>query len=147
MSESERPVRSVLVAQLSGVTLLDRLVRFIRQAGSPSEDSYDRDGFLSYHAEPHALGAGIGLGFMALAAGDLRVLGLLLELVLFGNRSERLLEPRLVGDILQERHYFLGGIVLGGLVGLLARVVLSVELLPVEPIAPFPTSLEVIGSA
>lgn len=115
-------LKSPLVGVLSGLPAIDRIIRLIKQAGAPKESTYERDGFLSYHAESHAAGAGIGLGFAILASGELRYLGVLLQVVLFGNRGEKLLEPKLLGDVKQERHYFLGGLVTGAVFGLLARL-------------------------
>lgn len=122
MSTSKQSVKSTRAAQLSGLTLIDGAIRCIKQAGAPSEDTYERDGFLSYHAETHAAGAGIGLGFTITASGNLRLFGVLSQVVLFGNDGEDLLEPRLLGDVKQERHYFLGGLVIGASLGLAARL-------------------------
>lgn len=115
-------VRSGRVCQACGLTAIDRVVRFIEEAGAPSERRTDRDGFLSYAAETHAVGAGIGLGFMIASTGEWRYLGVLLELVLFGNRGETRLGATLLRDILKERHYFLSGLVIGAMVGVWIRV-------------------------
>jgi len=43
--------------------MLDRILRFLRGAGAKSESDTDRDGFLSYAGETHALALGIYHGF------------------------------------------------------------------------------------
>lgn len=121
-------VVSEWVAHLSGLTAIDAGIRFIKQAGAPSEQTYDRNGFLSYHAETHAVGAGIGVGYLALASGRVKLLGAMLTLAVYGNDGEKLFEPRLLGDIKDERHYFLGGLVLGAMLGAGTRVLLGLGL-------------------
>lgn len=118
-------VRSELLGHLTGLSILDRVVRFIKIAGSAREASFDHNGFLSYHAESHALGAGIAVGFLAAAAGLLGLLGVMLKLAIYGNRGESLFEPKLLEDILSERHYFLGGIVAGVIPGLITHLVVN----------------------
>lgn len=100
---------------------LSRLVQFITTAGAPSESSTNRSGFASYHAESHSIGAGLGFGFMIGAAGRWSLLGVLLNLVLYGRRGGRLLEPKLAQDIVQEPHYFVASIVIGALLGVAVR--------------------------
>lgn len=123
MTVQQQAVRSKRVAQATGLTLIDQGVRLIKQAGAPSEGSYERDGFLSYHAETHAVGAGIGIGFALGASGELRLLGGFLTLVLAGNDGVTLTDKKLTKDIRQEPHYFLGGLVTGALLGVGARAV------------------------
>lgn len=121
MTTTQQPVRSQRVAQATGLTLLDRGVRVIKQAGAKTEAAYERDGFLSYHAETHAAGAGLGLGFTIAASGEYRYLGVLLEAVIFGNRGERVFGPDLLEDVKTELHYFLGGLLAGAAFGALAN--------------------------
>ena len=106
------------------MSLIDRLLQRVTEAGAPRESSHKRNGFLSHHEESHALGACLGLGFAIGVAGDLSVVGVLLSLILYGTRGDDLLEPRLVGDILAERHYAIAGLAVGILVGVgVGRVV------------------------
>lgn len=98
-------------------TVLSRIVRFVRQAGAPSEDSYDRDGFLSWHAESHAAGVGIGIGIMAGATDDYRFAGAIVALLFGLDRGPRLRDPKVVEDLVQEPHYAIGGLALGLVVG------------------------------
>lgn len=44
--------------------MLKKLLEFIKTAGAPSESDTNRDGFLSYSGETHALGVGIYYGFI-----------------------------------------------------------------------------------
>lgn len=118
-------VRSARVAQITGLTLLDRVIHLIKQAGAPSESATKRDGFLSYKSETHAVGAGLGLGFAIAVSGELSILGVLLTFVLYGNRGEKILTPELVNDIRSEMQYFLGGLFVGLLLGVIARLALG----------------------
>ena len=116
-------VCSLGVSRLTGLTSIDQAVRLIKQAGAPSESATERDGFLSYAAETHAAGAGLGVGFTIAASGELRWFGLVYQAVILGNRGDRLFEGRLLSDIQGEKYYFLGGLVAGAAFGLLARFV------------------------
>ena len=129
-TNTETPVRSKRVAQATGITLIDGAVRFIKQAGAPSEETYERDGFLSYHAESHAAGAGLGIGFALAAAGELRLIGGFLTLVLAGNDGVSLADKKLARDIRQEPQYFLGGLVTGAVLGIGARAAAGVGVNP-----------------
>jgi hypothetical protein len=102
---------------------LSRLVRFVKAAGAPTEKSTDRSGFASYHAESHAIGGGIGFGFIIGAASMWSVAGVLLNLVLYGRRGETALDPKFAKDLIQEPHYFVASLVLGALLGLGVRAV------------------------
>lgn len=121
-------LKSTLVSLLSGLTLIDRIVRLIKTAGAKSEADTDRDGFLSYHAETHAVGAGVGVGYLAVASGSWKVLGAMLTLAVYGNRGGKVFEPRLLNDVKSERHYFLGGLVVGGVFGALSRLAVGAGL-------------------
>lgn len=44
--------------------LLARLIAFLKTAGAPEESDTQRDGFLSYSAETHAVGVGVYYGFI-----------------------------------------------------------------------------------
>lgn len=120
-SEAPREILSSKAAWLSGMNALEALIRFGKQAGAPSESATDRDGFLSYAAETHAAGAGLGAGFMIAASGELRYFGVLYEAVILGNRGGRVFEGQLLKDIQQEPQYFLGGLVLGAVLGMACR--------------------------
>ncbi|ELZ12487.1 hypothetical protein C478_10436 [Natrinema thermotolerans DSM 11552] len=98
-------------------TQLSRLLRLFRQAGAPSEDSTDRDGAFSYHAESHAAGLGIGLGAIATATGNYRYVGGLLAAAFGLNRGPTLSSSNITGDVRQEPHYFIGGLALGLVLG------------------------------
>lgn len=121
----ETGVRSKRTAQFTGLTILDRVVHLIKQAGAPTEAQTERDGFLSYKSETHAAGAGIGIGFAIGASGELSFLGAILTFVIYGNRGEGFLSPVLVYDIRKEMQYFLGSLVIGLILGVAARLLLG----------------------
>jgi len=100
-------------------TVLGKLVRLFKQAGAPSEDTYDRDGAFSYHAESHAAGVGFGVGVAAMTIGELRYVSALLAIAFGANRGPQLSSAKIVEDIRQEPHYALGGLALGLLLGAL----------------------------
>jgi len=98
-------------------TLLERILTFARQAGAPSEEATERDGGFSYHAESHAFGVGLGVGFAAVTTGNYRIIALITS-GLFGlNRIPEMSSPRITGDLRKEPHYCLFGIVIGAVVG------------------------------
>ena len=100
-------------------TVLSKLVRLIRQAGAPSEDTYDRNGFLSHHAETHAAGFGIGVGMIAVTTGNYRYLSALLAIAFGANRELSPSSDRITGDLKAEPHYLVGGLAVGLLLGAL----------------------------
>lgn len=101
----------------------ETLLQLVKTAGAASEDDTERDGFLSYAGETHALGTGLGVGFVAMATGRTRLLGLLLVAVLYGRQGKTALSPRLFRQLVEELPYFAVGLALGGGFGLLARPV------------------------
>ena len=46
--------------------MLSKLIQRIKEAGAPTEESTDRDGFLSWSGETHGLAVGIYYGFIDL---------------------------------------------------------------------------------
>jgi hypothetical protein len=102
--------------------MLDWLRTRLRQAGAPSEDATDRDGAFSFHAETHAAGVGAGLGFAAVATGNVQWLALLLPAVTAGLRARQGEFGKILADVRQEPHYALGGLVAGALLGLAVRL-------------------------
>lgn len=99
----------------------DRVIGFVKTAGAESEDATERDGFLSYHAETHALGTGIGVGFAAAASGELQLVGFVVAAILYGNRGSSVFSGKLLQDINQEKQYFLAGLVVGAVLGVATR--------------------------
>lgn len=122
-------VRSERVCRASGLPVIDRAIRLIKQAGAPSEESTARDGVLSHSAETHAAGAGLGLGFIIAASGTFRYLGILFQLVIVGNRGDTAFSPDILEDCRTELPYFLGGLVFGAVLGLGARLFSEVSTL------------------
>jgi len=102
-----------------------QLPKWIKQAGASSESDTDRNGFLSHKAESHALGIGFGLGFIGGKRGNLRYVGGLLAVILYGNRGDTTLSGDLVTDVRKELPYFLVGVVCGFVLGVGTDVVIS----------------------
>lgn len=81
--------------------------------------------FLDDHEEAHAVGAGLGLGFAAVASDELRLLAIVATIG--AEAVERSRRPRasrtqnLRNDIRREPHYFLGAVVVGALLGAAVR--------------------------
>lgn len=110
---------------------IDRLVRFVKSAGAASEAATDRNGFLSYHAETHAVGLGVAAGFAAVAWGRESLLSLVYAAAVHGRVGQSDgKRRRVVKDCRQEPHYCLGGIVMGALLAAWMRVWLGKSLLP-----------------
>lgn len=122
MSAFDPDVISNRVAQFTGLTVIDRFVRLIKQAGAYREEDTERDGFLSYASETHSVGAGLGLGFAIGASAQFSFLGVILSFVIYGNRGEKFLSPTLIRDIRKEVHYFLGGLFAGLILGIAVRL-------------------------
>jgi len=104
--------------------MIRKLITFIKQAGAASEQSTDRQGFLSYHAESHAVAVGLGAGFLLTLSGNGQLLGAVIGAISAGLRGESSRQPtKILTDVYQEPHYAIGGLVvgviLGALVGLL----------------------------
>lgn len=93
---------------------LQKLVQFVKGAGAAQESDSERDGFLSYSGEVHAVGVGIYYGFV-----DFRDWGGLPEGYADGKNIEDNWYPRagyVVGAVLRVMIYLaLGGIAFGAL--------------------------------
>lgn len=100
-------------------TVLSKLVRLLRQAGAPSEESTDRDGGFSHHAETHAAGIGIGIGMVAMTTGEMQYLSALLAIAMGADRELSPSSDRITDDLRQEPHYLIGGLALGLALGAL----------------------------
>lgn len=88
---------------------------FFRSAGAPTEGDTERDGFLSYSHETHAVGYGLALG----AAVALKLAGVpwVLETVILAlggvGAKRRFGNERVWREITDEPQYFMGAFVLG----------------------------------
>lgn len=91
------------------MSLFDWVRTRLRQAGAPSEGSTRRDGFLSYAAETHAIGYGLGLGTaIALRLAGVPYILELTVLALGGVKTARVrLNERVLREIREEPQYFL----------------------------------------
>lgn len=101
-------------------TILKRLVIFAKHAGAEKESMTKRDGFLSYHAETHALAMGLAAGWWYGAEGNTELLSLVYAAGVnarahAANGKRR----RILRDITQEPHYALAGVVAGAVLGAL----------------------------
>lgn len=106
------------------VSLVERAVRFFKSAGAVDEDDYDRDGFLSYHAESHAAGMGIAAGWFLGATGRTELLSTVYGAAVYGKAQARSSKRRrILKDIVDEPHYALGGVVVGGVLGAITSTV------------------------
>lgn len=93
----------------------------LAEAGAPHEKTHERDGAFSYHAETHAAGLGFGLGMAAssgVLGGEAKLyIGALLAAAFGLNRGPQLKSKKIVVDVEEEPHYFIGGLGLGLLLG------------------------------
>jgi len=104
------------------VSLLERLVTFSKQAGQPKESTTERDGFLSYKSETHALGMGLAGGFFFAAEGETKLLSMVYGASVYGKLfGESGSRRRIARDIKREPQYALAGVVVGALMGLLIK--------------------------
>ncbi|GGM64397.1 hypothetical protein J2752_000437 [Halarchaeum rubridurum] len=106
-------------------SVLDRVVAWIKAAGAASETDSARDGFLSYHAESHALGLGLAAGWFFVATGQTQLLSIIYAAAVYGrartvNGGAR---RRVLADVTQEWHYALGGVVAGAVLATLLALV------------------------
>lgn len=107
--------------------MLKKIIQRLKEAGAKSESSFDRDGAFSYHAETHAAGMGLAAGYVATAHGETKLLGVALGAAVHGRAAERNgKRRRILMDIVDEWHYALGGIVVGGVIGAGVRAITGV---------------------
>jgi hypothetical protein len=112
-------------------TILKRVVHLIKQAGGKSEAKTKRDGFLSYHAETHAMGMGIAAGWFAAAQGSTELLGIVYAAAVYGRaHASNGKRRRILMDIVQEPHYALFGAVAGAVTGAVTSSVLGISDVP-----------------
>jgi hypothetical protein len=111
---------------------LRRIVSFVDDAFAESESDTVWDGPLSYHAETHAVGIGIGAGFAAAVFGEVSLLGIVYAAAVHGRLAQ--LEGRrreMAEDCRQEPAHCLSGVVVGVLLGALYRVAAGQQPLPI----------------
>lgn len=125
-------------------TLMKRLVRFIERAGAEGEDDFEGNGFLSYHAETHAIGMGVAAGWWYGAEGTTELLGLVYAAAVNGEAHARNgKRRRILRDIVQEPHYALGGVVLGAVLGSLTSHAVGVT--GIDPMEVFEAVPALLG--
>jgi hypothetical protein len=102
-------------------SILKQIIRFVKRAGSKSEEDFKGNGFLSYHAETHAAGLGIAAGWWYGAEGNTELLSLVYAAAVHGEAHARNgKRRRILRDIVQEPHYALGGVPIGAALGAMA---------------------------
>ena len=92
--------------------------------------------FLDDHEEKHAIVTGLGLGFSAVATGELQQLSIATTIGVQALREKRpkpAKEQDLMNDIKREAHYFLFGVFVGACVGLAANPSAAAGLMGVLP--------------
>lgn len=81
--------------------------------------------FADDHEEKHALAAGLGLGFSAVASGNLQTLGIVATIGVQAlerkNRPKPAQGQDIGNDIRREPHYFLFAVAIGAVLGLLVN--------------------------
>lgn len=106
-------------------SLLERLIVWFRAMGAKTEADSERDGFLSYKSETHAVGMAIAGGFVLAAHGDAKLAGLVYGAAVYGRsygeKGKRLI---IIQDIIREPQYALGALVFGVFLGILARLIM-----------------------
>lgn len=107
------------------------LLDFFKTAGAPTEESTDRSGAFSWHAETHAFAVGLGLAWIAVVTGDLELLGAVMPAVTAGLHAKDRNFSKILTDVKQEWHYFVGAVPVGGLIGAFVRYSLGLTSLPV----------------
>lgn len=100
-----------------------RLYELVREKlpDSGTESSTDRDGFLSYATEWHALTLGLALGVSIQSQGQLQRASQLVFSMLGLAKTRRSWNKKMLREGKKEPWYFLGGMV----IGLLAALVLT----------------------
>lgn len=110
---------------------VDQLIRFVKAAGAGSEAATDRNGFLSYHAETHALAMGMAAAFTAVAFNEASLLGIVYGAATHGRIAQSEGKRRkIIADVKQEPHYALTGVVIGGVLGMSVRLSMGDTALP-----------------
>lgn len=98
--------------------MIDGIRKRVKEAGAPTEDSTERNGFLSYKSETHATAVGISSGVAITATGNVQLAGMLLTLASAGIRGTKVEQKsRVARDIYREPHYAIAGLAAGWLVG------------------------------
>lgn len=77
----------------------------VREAGAPGEEATERDGFLSYKSETHAVAYAVGLGF-ALVQPNPWITVLVLGALLVNEGRRWRLDRRVFREIREEPQYF-----------------------------------------
>lgn len=84
--------------------------------GAEEEDT-ERDGFLSYAGEWHALAVGLAVGLVASVTGRWALAGVVVAAALGVSASKRVERLPALGEVRREPWYALGGLAIGAAVG------------------------------
>lgn len=90
----------------------------IKEAGASKEANTERNGFLSYHAETHALVVGFAVGVLGGYRDSMALVALILPAITSGLRAKDKEFSKILTDLKQEPHYGLFGIAIGLIVGI-----------------------------
>lgn len=102
--------------------MLSKVYKLIQEMGALEESDTDRDGFLSYSAETHAVAVGLGVGFLATASGQASLVGVIIPTISAGLRGKSADgKSKILTDVKTEPHYALGGLAAGAAAGYLLR--------------------------
>lgn len=104
------------------MSLLDKLVTLAKQAGAPTEQSTDRGGAFSWHAETHAFVVGAGVSWIALTTGQTQLLAGVLPAITAALHGKKKSYGKILTDVYQEYHYALGGILFGAILAIATGV-------------------------
>jgi hypothetical protein len=89
---------------------------------APTEDGTERDGFLSYAKEWHALAIGFGAGLAGSATGRWELLAVVAMLALGLGGASRVSKTVAI-NVKKEPWYALGGLIFGAVLGIAATTV------------------------
>lgn len=100
------------------VSILDKIIIVIKEAGTVGEENTTRGGAFSHKAETHAAAMGLAAGWFAMAQGDTQLLSIVYAAAVYGRNLEASGQRRrVIKDIINEPHYAIFFAVVGALLG------------------------------
>lgn len=107
--------------------MLGFLRSWYEAAGSGPKDSDGGHELIDDHEEAHVVGLGLGIGFTATYTESPEYLTTVVGAAFAttpgeeGGKLRKVLSPKLAVDVKRELHYFLASIVVGSVLGLVAK--------------------------
>lgn len=107
--------------------MLDLLRSWYERAGRGPKDSDGGHEFIDDHEEAHVVGLGLGIGFTAVYTESPEHLTTVAGAAFAttpgeeGGKLRKVLSPKLAVDVKRELHYFFASIVVGAILGLIAK--------------------------